>query len=493
MFLPSKGTEERRLFKHIMTDLLTGVPARKISQFCLPLLVGNLFQQLYSMADSMIVGRFMGTQAFAGVSGTGSLNFLIIGFVLGLCSGFSIPAAQDFGAGDMRGVRRAVAHCLWLGLALTGLLTALMFFLTDDLLNLLQTPAELWQYEYDYIHVIFTGMGVTMLYNMLAGILRAVGDSRTPLMFLILSCLINIALDLLFIGVLQMGVSGAAWATLCSQLISGLLCLWYMIRRFPRLIPHGDEWKPDGLYAGRLLKNGLPMGLQFSITAIGSVTMTAAVNGLGVNAVAAVGAASRVHNILTCPMDALGVGMATFSSQNLGARRMDRVRAGVRQMMGIGMAYSLISCAVLGFFGRTMATLFVSASETEVLDLTARYLMIDGFFFPSLLVIFVLRNSLQGLGYSREAMLAGVFELFGRVGVASLLVGRYGFTAACFASPAAWVAADILLLTLYWIKMGHLVKQEKALGHWPDEKAGEPARRQSHPLRSRKTAHSMAK
>ena len=456
-----------------MTDLLTGSPARKISMFCLPLLVGNLFQQLYSMADSMIVGRFMGTEAFAGVSGTGSMNFLIIGFVLGLCSGFAIPAAQDFGAGDMQGVRRAVAHCLWLGAALTAVLTALMFFLTDDLLTLLNTPSELYAYEYEYIHVIFTGMAVTMWYNMLAGILRAVGDSRTPLLFLILSCLLNIVLDVMFISAFRMGVAGAAWATLCSQLISGVLCLVYMVRRFPQLIPHGDEWKLRSAYAGRLLKNGLPMGLQFSITAIGSVTMTAAVNSLGVHAVAAVGAASRVHNIVTCPMDALGVGMATFCSQNLGAGKIRRIRLGVRQMTGIGMLYSVISCAVLGFFGRTMAMLFVSATETEVLNLTAQYLLIDGFFFPALLVIFVYRNSLQGLGYSREAMLAGVFELIGRVFVASLLVGRFGFTAACFASPAAWVAAGALLLTLYWLKMGALIRREQALErvHGPAEDA----------------------
>ena len=446
-----------------MTDLLTGTPARRISLFCLPLLVGNLFQQLYSMADSMIVGRYMGTEAFAGVSGTGSLNFLIIGFVLGLCSGFAIPAAQDFGAGDMKGVRRAVAHCLWLGAALTAALTALMFFLTDDLLTLLHTPKALYRYEYDYLHVIFSGMAVTMLYNMLAGILRAVGDSRTPLCFLILSCLLNIALDVIFISVLRMGVAGAAWATLCSQLISGILCLIYMVRRFPQLIPHGDEWKLDAGYAGRELKNGLPMGLQFSITAIGSVMMTAAVNGLGVDAVAAVGAAARVHNILVCPMDALGVGMATFSSQNLGAGKVSRVRDGIRQMTAIGMVYSVLSCVMLSFSGRALSMLFVSAGDERVLHLSAQYLRIDGFFFPSLLIIFIFRNSLQGLGYSREAMLAGVFELIGRVIVASFLVGRYGFTAACFASPAAWVAADALLLTLYRVKMTHLARREKAL------------------------------
>ena len=460
-----------------MTDLLTGSPARKISMFCLPLLVGNLFQQLYSMADSMIVGRFMGTDAFAGVSGTGSLNFLIIGFVLGLCSGFAIPAARDFGAGDMRGVRRAVAHCLWLGVGLTAVLTALMYFLTDDLLTLLNTPQALYRYEYDYIHVIFCGMAVTMLYNMLAGILRAVGDSRTPLCFLILSCLLNIALDVVFISVLGMGVAGAAWATLCSQLVSGILCLVYMVRRFPQLIPHGKEWAPDADYAGRLLKSGLPMGLQFSITAVGSVMMTAAVNGLGVSAVAAVGAAARVHNILVCPMDALGVGMATFSSQNLGAGKISRVREGIRQMTAIGMAYSAVSCLTLCFYGRALSMLFVSATEEQVLALSAQYLRVDGFFFPSLLIIFIFRNSLQGLGYSREAMLAGVFELIGRVIVASFLVERFGFTAACFASPAAWVAADALLLTLYRAKMGHLVRRERAMARkqpaaLPEEPSG---------------------
>ena len=445
-----------------MTDLLTGRPARKISAFCLPLLIGNLFQQLYSMADSVIVGRYMGTQAFAGVSGTGSLSFLIVGFILGLCSGFAIPAAQDFGAGDEKGVRRVVAHCLWLGAAISIGMSVAMYFLTDDLLRLLQTPEDLYQYEYEYIHVIFTGMSVTMLYNMLAGILRAVGDSRTPLYFLVLSCLINIALDVLLIAGVGMGVAGAAWATLCSQLISGVLCIGVIRKRFTALIPRGEEWRFSWPVASRELKVGVPMGLQFSITAIGSVSMTAAINSLGVNAVAAVGVASKVHSVLGCPMDALGVGMATFASQNLGAGQTARVRQGVREMLLIGLAYCAFACLTLAFFGRDMAALFVDRAEEEVLSMTAQYLLIDGFFFVPLLLILLLRNTIQGLGYSREAMLAGVFELVGRVVTAFLLVGRFGFMAVCFASPIAWMAADVLLITLYRKKMGQLYRWEQA-------------------------------
>ena len=362
----------------------------------------------------------------------------------------------------MQGVKRAIAGCIWLGVLITSALSVLMYFFTDDLLRLLDTPDELFNYAYDYIHVIFVGMATTMLYNVLACILRALGDSRTPLYFLILSCLINIALDILFIAAFGMGVAGAAYATLIAQFISGVLCIFTIRKKFPQLNLKKEDLRFDPEYAMRLFKNGVPMGLQFSITAIGSVLMQAAVNGLGVNAVTAMGAGGRVCGIVTCPLDSLGVAMATFAGQNLGAKKISRVKQGVRQMMGIGLGYCVLACLVCVFFGRTLTQIFVDAKETAVIDLTQQYLNVYSLFYPALLIIYVFRNTVQGLGYSKDAMLAGLFELAGRSAVAFCLVGAYGFTAACFASPVAWLAADVLLLTLYAKKMGALWRWEQA-------------------------------
>lgn len=459
-----------------MTDLLTGSPFKRIAAFCVPLLIGNLFQQMYSMADSVVVSTFMGKEAFAAVTSTGAINFLVIGFVLGLCSGFSIPIAQDYGAGDTAGVRRAIGSCVWLGVMMTVVLTAAMFFFTDDLLRLLNTPQELFDYAYEYIFVIFMGMAATMLYNMLASILRALGDSRTPLYYLILSCLINIALDILFIAVFHLGVAGAAYATLAAQLVSGVLCLRTIRRRFPQMMPKREDMRFDPEYARRLFVSGVPMGLQFSITAVGSVVLQGAVNGLGVDAVAAMGAGGRVSGFVTCPLDSLGIAAATFTGQNIGAKNLARVRQGVRQMMVMGLCYCAFAFLLCLFGGRFLTSLFVSAKETNVLDLTQQYLTTYSMFYPALLIIYVFRNTIQGLGYSKEAMLAGLFELFGRCGVAFGLIGTYGFAAAAFASPVAWIAADLLLLTLYYNKMSRLWRWELARQRFEKMKAAIPAK-----------------
>lgn len=445
-----------------MIDLLSGNPYKRISAFCVPLLIGNLFQQLYSMADSMIVGRLMGANAFGAVGSTGSLSFLIMGFVMGLCSGFAIPLAQDFGAQDKAGMRKCVANCLWLCAVITLILSIVTYFYTDDLLRMLNTPKELFDDAYGYIHVIFVGMGATVLYNMLACILRAVGDSKTPLYFLIIACVLNIALDLLFIAVFKLGVAGAGYATIISQFVSGVMCLFAMRKRFPELMLKKPDLRLNTEYTVRLLKNGVPMGLQFSITAIGSVTLQSAVNGLGATAVTAMSAGSRVSNLLACPMESLGIAMATFTGQNLGAQKIDRIKKGVWQMMAIGLVYCAMAFGICLLFSRPLTELFIGAAELTVLELTEQYLLYNSIFFPALLVIYVFRNTVQGLGFSKEAMLAGVFEMVARVVVAFGFVKTYGFVAASLANPAAWVAATLLLLWLYHLKISRLWRWEQA-------------------------------
>ncbi len=438
-----------------MTDLLTGSPAKKMCAFCGPLLIGNLFQQFYSMADSIVVSQVMGTEAFAAVSSTGAVNFLVIGFVQGMCSGCAIPISQDFGAGDRKGVKRALGACVWLGLFMTVIMSVAMYFFTDDLLRLLNTKEELFDYAYSYIHVIFVGMFTTMLYNLLASILRALGDSKTPLYFLIVACLLNIALDILFVASFGMGVAGAAYATLLAQLISGILCFITIRKRFPDLNLTKKDLRYDSEYMRRLFSYGVPMGLQFSITAIGSVVVQAAVNALDVNAIAAMGAGGKVSNFVTCPLDSLGIAVATFVGQNYGAGRLDRIRQGLRQMTVVGLFYCVFAFLMCLFFGKFMTSL-IGITDDEVLSLSKHFLSIFSLFYPALLIIYVFRNAVQGLGYSREAMLSGLFELVGRTAVAFGFIERFGFEAACFASPVAWMAADVLLLCLYKRKMGDL-------------------------------------
>ena len=430
----------------MVRDMTHGSPFQLIRSFWFPMLLGNLFQQVYNLADSIIVGRFVGVKAFAGVSATGSLNFMILGFLLGMCSGCAIPVAQAFGEGDPHRMRKYFANALYLCGGLAAVMSVATALAARPILRWIGTPEDIMDQAYGYIVYIFGGMVAVMLYNLSSSVLRAVGNTRTPLYFLLLSCAVNVGLDLALVVGLGMGVTGAAVATVAAQLLSGLLCLWVIFSKYDVLRIRGEEWKPDAACLSRLSGIGLPMGLQFSITAIGSLIMQTAVNGLGTVAVAAIGAGGKVYTVFVCPFDAMGATVATWCGQNLGARRMDRVRQGVRISMLAMTVYAVVALFAVRLVGRTMITLFISASETAVIDRAVQYLNMVVLFFIPLLTIFVLRNGLQGLGYSRIAMFAGLFELAGRAFVAFALVGPYGFDGAILANPAAWIMADALLI-----------------------------------------------
>ena len=430
-------------------DMTTGSPLSRILAFCGPLLVGNLFQQFYSLADSILVGRILGVRAFAAVGSTGALSFLVLGFALGICSGFSIPIAQSFGAGDGNGVRSRAGQLVWLGLVFSGLITLATFFWTDDILRLIRTPAEIYDDAYRYIFIVFMGTAATMLYNLSSSVLRALGDSRTPLYFLIAAVVVNVFLDLLFMKGLGMGVEGAALATVLSQAASGAACLVYMRRQVPLLHLSRIDLRPDLRRMSRIASVGIPMGLQFSITAVGSIILQSAVNGLGASAVAAVSAGARVHNIVAAPLETCGVAMSTYCGQNLGAGKIRRIRDGVRAGCIASFLYCVFALAVNCLAGTSIAMLFVDPSETLILREVRHYLVCVSAAYPMLAIIFVFRNGLQGMGYSTQAMGAGLAELVARVLVAFGFVGRYGFQAVCLANPTAWLFADILLLVLY--------------------------------------------
>lgn len=433
----------------MVNDMTTGNSARKIFFFSLPLLIGTVFQQVYNLADSAIVGKILGTNPFAAVGLTGSITFFVLGLVFGSCSGFAIPVAQDFGAKNEAGVRRCVANIVWIGVVFALLMTAITVPLTKQILVWMDVPEELMGYAYDYLVWIFVGLGAQMMYNLLASIIRSLGDSKTPLYFLIVCSVLNIGLDIFCIRNLNMGVKGAAIATGVAQLISGVACLIYMVKKFPMLRLTRADMKLHLPTVKRLMGIGLPMGLQFSITAIGSIILQKSVNNLGTQIIASVSAASKVQTLVMSPMDAFGVSMATFAGQNYGARRLDRVRRATKEVTLMLWAYSVIAFCVFFFGSNFIVLMFVDPTETQIIQLVHRFVTINGAFYPVLSLIYVYRNTLQGVGYSKAAMLAGLFELIARTLMGLFIVPKLGYTAVCFAHPFAWFMADLILIPLY--------------------------------------------
>ena len=445
--------------KSEIRDMTTGSPFRLILGFAVPMLMGLLFQQFYSMVDTIIVGKYLGVSALASVGSTSSINFMIIGFCTGVCSGFSIPVAQRFGAGDHHGLRCFVANAGWLSAIFSAVMTIIVCFLCMDILRWMDTPDDIIQGAYDYIFIIFAGIPVTYLYNILAGIIRSLGDSRTPVYFLLLSSVINIFLDLFTILVMGMGVEGAAYATVISQAISGVLCFLYMRSHFPILRMTREERKFNLRMAKILCGIGVPMGLQYSITAIGSVILQTAVNGLGSLYVAAISAGNKLTLFFTCPFEALGATMATWAGQNVGAGKIDRVKEGVKYALLIGCVYAVAAFIILTLFSKYLALLFLDADEVSTIGNVSLFLFGNSLFYIALVFVNVVRFSIQGMGFSTFAILAGVFEMFARTFAGMCLVPIFGYPAACFASPMAWIAADIFLVPAFL----HCIKKLKKM------------------------------
>lgn len=431
-------------------DMTKGSPMKLILGFSIPLLFGFLFQQFYNLVDTIIVGRFLGVDDLAAVGATGSVNFLIIGFCMGVCSGFSIPVSHKFGAGDYVGMRKVVANCMWLSIAFAAVMTVFTTLLCRNILVLMKTPENILEGSYTYIWIIFLGIPATYLYNMLSGIIRALGDSRTPVIFLVMSSFLNIGMDLFFIIRLHMGVAGAAWATVIAQGISGVCCLLYMIKKFEILRIRKGEWKAEPHLMSALCGMGIPMGLQYSITAIGSVVLQSATNTLGSAAVASITAGSRIGGFLACPFDALGSTMATYGGQNVGAGRLERIGRGLKSAVLLGAGYSVIALAISIFLGRPLATLFVEASETQIIDNVRLFLLMNTLFYLPLALVNIIRFLIQGMGFPRFAILAGVFEMLARSLAGFLLVPVIGFTGSCLGSPIAWIFADAFLIPAYF-------------------------------------------
>ena len=450
-------------------SMTEGNPLSLILKFSLPLLAGNIFQQTYNIMDAAIVGRFLGTDALGAVGASTSVQFLVLGFCTGMCVGFTVPVAQRFGAKDYHGMRQymfmGILQTAFFGLIVT-LLTSL---LCHQILYILRTPSNIYDDAYRYLLVLFLGIPFTLMYNLLSGILRAVGDSKTPFIFLLISTVLNIGLDLLCIVVLGWGCAGAAIATIASQAVSGILCLVYIVKRYEILHIRKMDRSWSHRMARVLLKMGLPMGLQFSITAIGSMIMQSANNSLGSVYVSGFTAASRVKAFCMCPYDALATAVATFASQNYGACKVDRIKKGLVEGVCIGVLYGILIGLVQIFFGRNLALIFIDKSHPEVIDAAARIMHWSGLFFWTLGILNVARLTVQGLGFSTRAIFSGVIEMIARSVVSFAFVPFFGFGAICVADQTAWVSAIAYIIPTSIIVI-HKIEKMLEMDSKPSEK-----------------------
>ena len=429
--------------------MTSGKPVKLILLFALPLIVGNIFQQFYSMADTVIVGRTIGVNALAAVGCTGSVSFFILGFVMGFTSGLSILIAQRFGAEDEEGIRCSFAAGIILSIALTIVMTLFAVALVRPAMELLQTPEEILDDAVSYIRIIFWGIGASVLFNLGSNTMRALGDSRTPLYFLIFSSALNIALDIFLIVAVKLGTAGAAYATVISQGVAAALCFVVMFKKYDILRTSRDDYYWDLRGIGRMLSIGIPMALNYSITAIGTMILQSAINVFGSGVVAAFTAASKVSNIATQTMPTMGTAMATYCGQNLGAGKYERIYHGMKNAFFLSFIAAGLAAVICCLAGPYMIGWFIKNPSAETVASAMRYLYIASIFMLRLAWIFIYRNALQGLNRGIVPMLSGVLELVSRYVVILFAAKPYGYTGVCFADPFAWLTTGILLIVTY--------------------------------------------
>lgn len=426
-------------------DMTKGSPLLVILKFTIPLIIGNVFQQLYNMADTIIVGRYVGSDALAAVGATGTIMFLIVGFAQGITAGFSVLTSQRYGAKDEDGVRRSVANGILLALICTAVLTTLFLLCMHPLLKLMNTPDNIFKDSYAYIMIISAGLITTVFYNLLSSFLRAVGNSQVPLIFLIFSALLNVVLDFVFILQFHMGVAGAALATILSQGISAVLCLIYIYMRVPVLAPKKQHWRLHGGDTRRQMSMGIPMSLQFAITASGTMVMQSAINLFGSEAVASLTAACKIQNLVTQGMSAMGQTMAAYSGQNFGKGDIRRIKQGVKTSLLVSVVYAVVSAALVCLLLKPALGLFFTGNVDidAMMPWAKTYLYMCAAFYVPLSVIFVFRNTMQGCGYGFLPMMGGVSELLARLVIAIIAIHLVSYPLACFCDPAAWTAAAV--------------------------------------------------
>lgn len=443
-------------------DMTKGSPSKLITKFIIPIIIGNIFQQLYSMVDTVIVGRFIGVKALAAVGATGSVTFLILGFTQGLTTGFTVMTAQRFGAGDREGMKKSIGSAAILSVIVTVVMTVVSMAGMNSLLRWMNTPADIFDMARQYIMVICAGICCNVLYNLLASILRSIGNSVVPLVLLVISSVINIVLDYVFIVYVQMGVKGAAYATIISQGVSGVLCLVYIIRSVPSLHVERHHWKLEGQCVRNQLTVGIPMALQFSITAVGTILVQSALNLLGSIVVASYSVSCKVEQLVTQPFAAMGVTMATYCAQNRGINDLGRIHKGVKAANVMSAAYAVVIYGVVYLILPFAIGLFVTGDISDVYGYARTYIIICGAFFIPLGMIFIFRNALQGCGFGFLPMMGGVVELVSRCVAAFAAARLMSYEGVCLANASAWFTAGVFLWIVYHIMMKKMLRDKAA-------------------------------
>lgn len=431
-------------------NLTTGTPWKVIAQFSLPVIGGNLFQLFYTLADTIIVGKTLGAEALAAVGATATIVYFELCFIQGFTGGFGILLGQAFGEKSEQKMRESAAASTVLSILCTLFLTIVLCALVHPILKWMNTPQDIYQRTYDYLFIIFLGSGATVFYNLISNLLRALGDSRTPLYFLIISSLLNVALDVIFIIPLGMGVGGAAWATVLAQLISAVLCIWYAGRKFKILKITRDifRFRKDAVI--RHIRIGFPMGFQMSVMCIGQLAMQAAVNHIGTDAIAGYTAASKVDQLAVLVDNAVGIAVANYVAQNFGARRWKRIRVGVTSCFLMLSGLNILMGAALLLGKSLVVSMFVNNPTTEIISYSDQYLWVIVPFYLFLGALLVYRTAIQSMGNTWAPFGACIIELIARVACASVVSSYLGYKAICFATPFAWMTALIWLLPIYF-------------------------------------------
>ena len=432
-------------------DMTSGKPIKLIWNFTIPLLIGNLFQQLYNMADTFIVGRTIGVHALASVGSTGSIIFLILGFANGLTAGLAIPLAQRYGAKNYSGVKRSFYVSILISAVVAILLTILSMVFCRQILEIMQTPVEIIDGAYDYLMVIFAGIFSSMAFNLLSNIFRSIGDAKTPLYFLVIACIMNIILDVVFIAGFGMGVEGAGYATVLSQIFSALACILYIWKKIPILRLNSKDFVAKSLDVKEHIRISFPMAFQSSIIAIGAIIIQITLNQLGATAVAAYTAAQKIDQVAILPMMSFGVTMATFVAQNYGAKKYDRIWRGVRDCIKLSLTFAISVGIILNLFSPIFIRAFVGVGHEEVVELGAIYFITNGTMYSLLSLLFIYRYTLQGVGKTFTPTVAGIMELCMRAFAAVVLSNLYGYTGATMANPLAWLGSLIPLMIAYYL------------------------------------------
>ena len=433
-----------------MKKMTEGPIVRQLLVVSGPILLGQLLQQLYNIVDTMIVGRYLGVNALAAVGSTWALNYIVKDFCIGTCMGIGVPLSQAYGAGDQHKLRCCFINSIYFVIGLAVCFTVMASSMSRQFLIWLQTPEAILKAANEYLFIIFLGLPCTIIYNFCFGVLMAFGDSRRTSLYMAVSTVINLILDIWFVAGLHMGVSGAALATVISELVAGFCSVLYIVRKYPKLFPKQSEWKFSLKYFNIIIKMSVPMGLQYSVTAIGALILQYSVNHLGEEAVAAYSTGSKVKGLLLCPLNALGTALSSYSGQNFGAGKIDRIKSGVLNSCLLGTAYSAMMIIVSIFASEPIALLFLDSENTQVIFYVKEFIIWISVFLVELNVLFMVRYTVQGMGYGRYSIYSAFAEMLGRSFMAVFVIPRYGFRAVCISEGITFLAGILVIVPIYF-------------------------------------------